>query len=128
MESFLLHGQVLRRLTRAPRMGRRSECWLVSRAIAASVPPLLVFATVSKATEHQLWSDGAAHARKIVLSMRVPGNRPVREGPFHVFLYSPRAKCVLYSLRTDCLLYSPHTERGLLRSRAYNSCTVSEAL
>ena len=65
----------------------------MSRAIAASVPPLLVFATVLTAIECQLWSDGAAHAREIVLFLRVPGNRPVQEGPFHVFLYSPRAKC-----------------------------------
>jgi len=110
------------------RKRRRSECWLVSRAIAASVPPLLVLATVLTAIECQLWSDGAAHAREIVLFLRVPGNRPVQEGPFHVFLYSPRTKCLVYSPRTDSLLYSPPTARGLLRTRAYNSCTVSEAL
>ena len=65
----------------------------MSRAIAASVPPLLVFPAVLKAIKRQLWSYGAAHAREIVLFLRVPGNRPVQEGPFHVFLYSPRAKC-----------------------------------
>lgn len=44
------------------------------------------------------------------------------------FCTVPVLNVFLYSLRTDCLLYSPHTERGLLRTRAYNSCTVSEAL